>query len=248
MKFSEIPKFVVNLESRPDRLESIKSEMDYIGWDYEVFNAVNRNNYMGCTLSHLGIINIAKERGYKRVMVIEDDCGFMPYANDLLNKIEESCSDLEFGVLNLAPTQNRPLNVSEKYPLLFDLTNTPDAPEECRGIYATNMMIYDESIYDRMFDISLTAFTTSGDYYFAIDDYIYNFIMKYHQSYSPILPIAPQKNNHSDVSNGMYNNWYTQTYNWNRWCPIKIPNEFLDQTKVEEMKNKKEYHNFYYVS
>ena len=53
MKFNEIPKFVVNLETRPDNLELIKKEMDYIGWEFEKFNAVNRNSYMGCTLSHL---------------------------------------------------------------------------------------------------------------------------------------------------------------------------------------------------
>jgi len=63
MKFSEIPKFVVNLETRPDNLELIKKEMDYIGWEFEKFNAVNRNSYMGCTLSHLEVIKIAKERG-----------------------------------------------------------------------------------------------------------------------------------------------------------------------------------------
>ncbi len=46
----------------------------------------------------------------------------------------------------------------------------------------------------------------------------------------------------------MYNNWYMQTYNWNRWTPRKIPNEFMDQYKVQEMKDKNEHHKFYYVS
>jgi len=31
MKFNDIPKFVVNLERRPDRLERVKKEMEYIG-------------------------------------------------------------------------------------------------------------------------------------------------------------------------------------------------------------------------
>ena len=30
MRFNELPKFVVNLETRPDRLEDIKFELDYI--------------------------------------------------------------------------------------------------------------------------------------------------------------------------------------------------------------------------
>jgi len=93
MKFNELPKFVVNLETRPDRLEDIKFELDYLGWDFELFKAVNRNSYMGCTLSHLGIINIAKERGYKRVMVIEDDCDVMPYAKTFIEDLEKQIQD-----------------------------------------------------------------------------------------------------------------------------------------------------------
>ena len=125
MKFQDIPKFVVNLETRPDNLELIKKEMDYMGWEFETFNAINRNSYMGCTLSHLGVIEIAKERGYDRVMVIEDDCVFMPYAKSLLDDIEKQIDGIEFGVINITPTLNRKLNLSDKYDLLLDITNIP---------------------------------------------------------------------------------------------------------------------------
>lgn len=248
MKFSEIPKFVINLDRRPDRMESITKEMKYIGWDFERFSAIDTNSYMGITKSTFEVIKIAKKRNYPRVMIIEDDCGFMPYSKDLLSKIEDRCSDLEFAMFNLSPTQNRPLNVSEKYDLLFDMTNTPEAPQECRGIYGANMVIYDQSIYDTIFDISLTAFTSSGEYYFSLDDYTYQFIVQKNQSYCPILPIAPQKTNDSNISEGVINNWYMQTYNWNRWCPKKIPSEFMNQYKVQEMKDKNEHHNFFYVN
>jgi hypothetical protein len=43
MKFQDIPKFVVNLETRPDNLELIKKEMDYMGWEFEKFNAITRD-------------------------------------------------------------------------------------------------------------------------------------------------------------------------------------------------------------
>jgi len=79
MKFADIPKFVINLDRRPDRLESITKEMEYIGWDFERFAAIDTNSYMGITKSTFEIIKIAKERKYPRVMLIEDDCGFMPY-------------------------------------------------------------------------------------------------------------------------------------------------------------------------
>ena len=155
MKFNEIPKFVVNLERRPDRLEEVKKEMEYIGWDYEIFKAVDTGTHEGITMSTLQIIDIAKEKGYPRVMIIEDDIRFMPYAKDFLEKIEEQCKGLEFGIFNLSPTLDRPLNKSEKYDLLLDMTNLPPKKDYQRDIYAANLIIYDESIYDVLYDIKV---------------------------------------------------------------------------------------------
>jgi GR25 family glycosyltransferase involved in LPS biosynthesis len=249
MKFSEIPKFVINLETRPENLENIRKEMDYIGWEWERFNAINRGDYMGCTLSHLEIIKIAKERGYKRVMVIEDDCIFMPYAKSFLEKIEEQIGDIEFGVFNVTPTLNRHMNVSEKYDTLLDLTNLPPKQNENHTeTHATNMMIYDVSVYDEIPKISTIPVGSGGDYYHPIDGYLAKFIYPNFQSYAPILPIAPQRRSYSDVSQGMYNNFYTQTYNWNLYSPFKIPNEFRDESNNQIMKEGNTHKNFYYVS
>ena len=62
LDFNSIPKFVVNLDRRPDRLEHITNEMKYIGWDWERFPAIDLNSYMGITKSTLEIIKIAKEK------------------------------------------------------------------------------------------------------------------------------------------------------------------------------------------
>jgi hypothetical protein len=123
-------------------MESITKEMEYLGWEFERFSAIDTNSYMGITKSTLEVIKIAKERNYPRVMIIEDDCGVMPYAKDLLQKIEGGCPDLEFAIMNLGPTQNRPINISDKCGLLLDMTNLPEAPEEARGIFGANMVIF----------------------------------------------------------------------------------------------------------
>jgi len=248
LNFESIPKFVVNLDRRPDRLEHITNEMSYMGWEWERFSGVDTNSYMGITKSTLEIIKIAKKRNYSRVMIIEDDSCFMPYSKSLLRDIENKHIDLEFGVFNLTPTINRPVNQYINSELLLDLTTLPPTTPDARGIYAANMIIYDESVYDKMFEISLTAFTDSGNYYFALDDFTFQHVMCCHQSYSPILPIAPQMHGISDISDGYYNNWYLQTYNWNGHCQVKIPNEFLDWSIVQEMKKNKEHKEFYYVS
>lgn len=240
MDINKIYKYVVNLDRRPDRMQSIQFEMDYIGWDFERFSAVDLNNHGGCSLSHIEIIKKAMEKGLDEVMVIEDDCVIMPYTKDLIDDITENTKDLQYGVLNLSPTLNRPVNRSEKYSTLLDLTNFPPKLEHHRGIFATNMIVYHHSIYDEV--LKLEVKENLG--YYAIDDFIYQFIMSKKQSYSPVIPLAPQKSSWSDVSQGIYNNFYTQTYNWNLYSPVKIPSEFLDQSSNHEMKTNKIFKKF----
>ena len=242
MKFNEIPKFVVNLERRPDRLVSIKNEMNYIGWDYEYFKAVDTNTHVGCSLSHIEILKLAKERNYDKVLIVEDDCSIMPYAKSLIQRIENDTENLEFAIINLAPTLNRPVTKNERFESLIDITNLPPCLPHHRDIYATNMILYHHSIYDDV--ISLEEPSKIG--YYAIDDYIFKNVVTKKQSYIPSLPIAPQISSWSDVSNGQYNNFYSQTYNWNLYSPFKIPNEFLDQQKNEETKRRGEHKEYYH--
>lgn len=244
MNLNTIPKFVVNLERRKDRLEKIQKELSYIGWEYEIFKAVDTNDHKGCSLSHASIIKLAKENNWGEVLVIEDDCTFMPYSKSLVDQINEECRDLDYFIFNLAPTLNRPVNVSDKYKLLVDLTNLPPANEYHRGIFATNMILYNKKSYDIVLEIE----RPENIGYFAIDDYIYKNVFLKHQSYSPVLPIGPQTKDWSDVSQGDYSNFYTQTYNWNNYCPYKIPSEFLSYENNQKIKEQNIHKIFNYVS
>jgi glycosyl transferase family 25 len=150
MNINDVTKFVINLDRRVDRLNSIQEEMGYIGWDFERFSAVDTNSHRGCSLSHIEIIKIAKSHNLKEVLVIEDDCTFMPYSKSLIQTIVEETNNLDFGIFNLAPTLNRPVNLSQDYTSLLDITNLPPAESHHRGIFATNMIMYNESVYDEV--------------------------------------------------------------------------------------------------
>lgn len=244
MIFTDAPKFVVNLKRRKDRLESIKKEMEYIGWDYEYFPAVDTNSHVGCTRSHMEIIKLAKSRGYDKVLIIEDDCTLMPYSKSLIQQMESETQNFDFAVVNLAPTLNRPVNVSEKFRWFLDVTNLPPKEEHHRGIFATNMIMYHSSIYDRVLEME----DPSKLNYYAIDDYIYQFITSHVQSYVPILPIGPQISDWSDVSGGVYNNFYTQTYNWNQYSPVKIPPEYCNLNTNKQLKSENIHKDYIYES
>jgi len=68
----------INLEHRNDRLEHVQEELNKIGVVGERFNAIKvKSGAVGCTMSHIKCLEIAKERGYEQVFICEDDITFM---------------------------------------------------------------------------------------------------------------------------------------------------------------------------
>jgi GR25 family glycosyltransferase involved in LPS biosynthesis len=67
----------INLEHRTDRLEHVKSELAKIGIEGERINAVrSKIGAIGCTLSHIRCLELAKQRDYDYVFICEDDITF----------------------------------------------------------------------------------------------------------------------------------------------------------------------------
>ena len=70
MNLNNVKKFIVNLDRRSDRMKSIELEMDYIGWEFERFSAVDTNSHVGCSRSHIDILKIAKKLNLECVLII----------------------------------------------------------------------------------------------------------------------------------------------------------------------------------
>jgi glycosyl transferase family 25 len=71
--------FYINLERRTDRREQIEKELSDKGIDFERFPAIEfpQQGHIGCSLSHLTLLKIARERKYEAVMMFEDDFEFL---------------------------------------------------------------------------------------------------------------------------------------------------------------------------
>jgi len=68
----------INLESREDRLTHVTEQMQLMGIEGERFNAIKTTNgCVGCSMSHLKCLEIAKERDYEYVFICEDDITFL---------------------------------------------------------------------------------------------------------------------------------------------------------------------------
>lgn len=70
--------FYINLEHRIDRKEHVERELTELGWKFSRFNAVRMpsNPALGCTLSHLKILENAKKDNLEHVVIVEDDICF----------------------------------------------------------------------------------------------------------------------------------------------------------------------------
>jgi hypothetical protein len=97
---------VVNLDSRPDRLQEMGSQLRSIGFDFDAriqrFPAVKVTESggfrslgaHGCFLSHLGCLERAKQSGARSVMILEDDVDFAP---DFRQRQQSLVERLQFG-------------------------------------------------------------------------------------------------------------------------------------------------------
>ena len=70
--------FYINLEHRTDRKEHVKNELNNIGIKSTRFNAIKMTNgAIGCSLSHLKLLEDAKKNQLDHILIVEDDITFL---------------------------------------------------------------------------------------------------------------------------------------------------------------------------
>jgi glycosyl transferase family 25 len=70
--------FYINLESRTDRKQHVEKQLLNIGIRATRFNAIRLNNgAIGCSMSHLKCLEIAKQNNWEYVLIVEDDILFL---------------------------------------------------------------------------------------------------------------------------------------------------------------------------
>jgi glycosyl transferase family 25 len=103
MKLDRI--FFINLDHRTDRLSEIKGELGSHGLSHicERFSAIRHETIggVGCGRSHIEVLKLAKERGYSRVLIMEDDFMFTVSKDEFQEKIDK-LDDIEFDVCLLS--------------------------------------------------------------------------------------------------------------------------------------------------
>lgn len=70
--------FYINLNHRTDRREQVEHELSVMGINAQRFEAIHMNNgAIGCTISHLKLLEKAILEKYSHLLVLEDDIQFL---------------------------------------------------------------------------------------------------------------------------------------------------------------------------
>jgi hypothetical protein len=81
--------YIINLEHRTDRWQHCEQQMAKHGFTAEKFKAIGATEmikgWQACTLSHIAVLEDARQRGFQRVLVLEDDFVFADNFNDLFH-------------------------------------------------------------------------------------------------------------------------------------------------------------------
>tara|TARA_B110001450_G_scaffold248438_1_gene264642 strand:+ start:624 stop:2366 length:1743 start_codon:yes stop_codon:yes gene_type:complete len=100
--------YYINLENRIDRKTLLENELNDLGWEYQRFNAIKtKDGRLGCSMSHLKLLKIAKEKNLDYIIVVEDDIQFM--RKSWYKERIKNIMDTDFDVFLLAGNLIQPI-------------------------------------------------------------------------------------------------------------------------------------------
>ena len=184
--------FYINLDSRPDRKAHVEKQMSNIGIVTERFKAIKLSNgALGCSMSHLKLLEIAKANNLPHVLIVEDDILFTDislFVNQF-NKFLELHKDFDVVLIsgnNLPPYKN--------------IDDTCVKVSQCQTTtgYLVQSHYYDTLINNYRKGIKNLIENPENHKLFAIDKFWFN-LQKIHKWYLIIPLSVTQREDYSDI-------------------------------------------------
>jgi GR25 family glycosyltransferase involved in LPS biosynthesis len=189
----------INLSNRVDRKEHVEKELAKIGVPFERFNAIKLpNGALGCSMSHLKCLQIAKERAWSHVFVCEDDIQFLDpelFKNQLVHFLKNHTDDWD--VLLVA---------GNNMPPYLPLDDTCVQVKQCQTTtgYIVKQHYYDTLIENFKLGIQHLMREPHKHTLYAIDKYW--FFLQQKDRWFLIIPLTVvQRTDYSDIEKRMVN-------------------------------------------
>lgn len=183
----------INLESRKDRLEHVLGEFKKLDIHSERVDAIKMaSGAIGCTMSHIKCLELAKERNYENVFICEDDITFLKpeLLMENITKFHNN-KDINWDVLIISGNNCPPYQkISDYCSRIFDCQTTTG--------YIVKRDMYDVMIDNFKTGLSLLLKNPTKKREYAIDMYWKRLQLQYF--WYIITPLTTiQYENYSDV-------------------------------------------------
>jgi hypothetical protein len=104
--------FFINLDRRVDRRLQFETEASRMGIEVERFPAIGHKvPALGCTMSHLAVLKLARARGYEHVCIFEDDFQFIVSNEEYRAVIAAIPNDFDVVMLGWYINESLPYNI-----------------------------------------------------------------------------------------------------------------------------------------
>ena len=192
---SNIGGFYINLKARVDRKLHVEHQLDLVGIRNNVkrFNAIhNVNGRIGCSLSHLKCIQMAKEQNMECGLILEDDVSFL-LPDEFVRNVNKflSNSSNKWDVLLLAGNNLPPFTTNDEVSIRVSHCQTTTG-------YIVRKHYYDTLISNIKEGVEKLMKNPEHHYFFAIDKYWIN-LQKQHMWMLLIPLIVIQRHDYSDI-------------------------------------------------
>jgi GR25 family glycosyltransferase involved in LPS biosynthesis len=144
--------YCICMEDRPAKKENLLRQLNYHFplWDPEVFNAINtrylNNHHIGCALSHRSVIQEARDKKYKNILVLEEDARLHKNFKDLFNKNLNELRNAPWDILYLGACVWDPK--PPKKPRTFESVQNCDYLKILTRSTCTQGLAYNNTCYD----------------------------------------------------------------------------------------------------
>ena len=135
-------KVLINLPERTDRLNETIQEFNKAGIvDVHLFPAFKHPiGISGCTRSHYEVVKIAKEKGYKNILIFEDDVYFEQHEEEFRTTLESCFKQMEKHSIQ-----------PDMFYIGGRLTSPPDDKIDCWESGIDSKMLYHTKIDDNLY-------------------------------------------------------------------------------------------------
>ena len=185
----------INLNKRQDRREHIESLLSQYNISADRFEATEHSyGLYGCGLSHLAVLKMARDNGWKNVLILEDDIEFNIPLQDLekyLSKLFEEGPDFDVFMLDIN------LQRSHQVPQYDWLIGVDYA--HCAGAYIVPAHYY-QALID-LYEYALPLLLETGAHWIYANDAVWEKLQERDRWYTFKNQICRQMKGYSDTKN-----------------------------------------------